>query len=237
MLNRPGLAESGGSRTAASPRVVVVGGGLAGMAAAVALQSVGVGVTLLEARKMLGGRAGSFEDSASGEILDNCQHVLLGCCTNLLDFYRRLGVLELIRFERAIHFIDGTGRQFDLWGVKGLSAPLHLGPALLRFGALTWGERLALSRAMLSMLRLGRGRLALETRSFGEWLDEHRQPASLVHKLYDPVLISALNEKTRDVSARTRSRCFRIRCSPTPAVTPWVCRTALEQALRQSSLR
>ncbi|MGA3067759.1 MAG: FAD-dependent oxidoreductase, partial [Tepidisphaeraceae bacterium] len=72
----------------AEERVVVVGGGLAGMAAAVALESRGRRVTLLEARKTLGGRAGSFEDPQTGETLDNCQHVLLGCCTNLLDFYR-----------------------------------------------------------------------------------------------------------------------------------------------------
>src|SRR5207249_2994028 len=71
-------------------RVIVIGGGLAGMACAVALESVGIRVTLLEARKSLGGRAGSFEDPQTGEQLDNCQHVLLGCCTNLIDFYHRI---------------------------------------------------------------------------------------------------------------------------------------------------
>jgi zeta-carotene desaturase len=172
------------------------------MAAAAALHSVGANVTLLEARKTLGGRAGSFRDPATDEVLDNCQHVLLGCCTNLLDFYRRLDALHLIRFEKSIHFLDGAGRQFDLFGVPGLPAPLHLGPALLRFDALTWGERVAMSRAMLAMMRLGRdGRKRLEDVPFGRWLDEHHQPASLIHKLYDPVLISGLNENTRDVSA------------------------------------
>ena len=63
----------------ASQRVVVVGGGLAGMAAAAALESAGIAVALLESRKTLGGRAGSFEDPQTGEALDNCQHVLLGC--------------------------------------------------------------------------------------------------------------------------------------------------------------
>ena len=91
-------------------KVIVIGGGLAGMAAAVALESAGANVTLIEARKSLGGRAGSFEDPQTGEILDNCQHVLLGCCTNLLDFYERLGVRHLIRFERKIHFRDENGR-------------------------------------------------------------------------------------------------------------------------------
>jgi zeta-carotene desaturase len=171
------------------------------MAAAAALHSAGANVTLIEARKTLGGRAGSFRDPATDEVLDNCQHVLLGCCTNLLDFYRRLDALHLIRFEKSIHFLDGAGRQFDLFGVPGLPAPLHLGPALLRFHVLTWAERVALSRAMAAMMRLGReGRKRLDDVPFGQWLDEHRQPASLIHKLYDPVLVSGLNEKTRDVS-------------------------------------
>src|SRR5262252_4131883 len=91
-------------------RVIVVGGGLAGMSAAVALESAGAGVTLIEARRTLGGRAGSFQDPQTGEMLDNCQHVLLGCCTNLIDFYRRIGVLPKIRFHDAIHFRDETGR-------------------------------------------------------------------------------------------------------------------------------
>jgi squalene-associated FAD-dependent desaturase len=183
-------------------RVVVVGGGLAGMAAAVALESAGLNVTLLEARRTLGGRAGSFEDPQTGEELDNCQHVLLGCCTNLLDFYRRIGAADRIRFEPAIHFIDETGRRQDLFGVRRLPAPLHLGPALLGFGLLSWAERIELSRATLAMIRLGRdGRQRLADVPFGTWLDEHGQSPELVRKLYDTVLIGALNEETRLASA------------------------------------
>src|SRR5438034_6784810 len=129
-------------------RVIVVGGGLAGMAAAVALESAGLEVTLVEARRILGGRAGSFEDPQTGELLDNCQHVLLGCCTNLIDFYRRIGVSDRIHWRRAIHFRDTHGGRHDLWGLQGLPAPLHLGPALLRFGALTFQEKFSLNRAM-----------------------------------------------------------------------------------------
>ncbi|HEX5243743.1 MAG TPA: hydroxysqualene dehydroxylase HpnE [Tepidisphaeraceae bacterium] len=188
--------------TGAPPRVVIVGAGLAGMAAAVALESAGVSVTLVEARRELGGRATSFEDPKTGEVLDNCQHVLLGCCTNLIDFYRRLGVLHHIDYQRTVHFMDESGRRFDLFGIRGLPAPLHLGPSMLRFGALTWGERIAASRAMMAMLRLGKaGRLALADVPFGQWLDEHRQPASLVRKLYDTILIGSLNEDPRNASA------------------------------------
>ncbi len=120
------------------PKVVVIGGGLAGMAAAVALESVGASVTLVEARATLGGRAGSFIDPQSGEKLDNCQHVLLGCCTNLIDFYRRIGVSDRITWERSVHFMDERGERFDLWGVRGLPAPLNLGPSLAEFGR--WGS-------------------------------------------------------------------------------------------------
>src|SRR3954451_9423387 len=119
-------------------RVIVVGGGLAGMACATALAGEGVAVTLLEARFALGGGAGSFEDpECEGGMLDNCQHVLLGCCTNLLDLYRRLGVAEKVAFHRRVHFLDERGGRHDLWAVGGMPASLHLGPAMLGFGLLT----------------------------------------------------------------------------------------------------
>ena len=190
-------------------RVVVVGGGLAGMAAAVALESAGHAVTLVEARKTLGGRAGSFEDPQSGEILDNCQHVLLGCCTNLIDFYRRLGVLDQIHWERTIHFVDVRGKQYGLSGTPGLPAPLHLGLSGLLFGALSIVERAALARAMVAMLRLGkRGRESLADVSFGQWLADHGQPDDLIDRFYDLVLVSALNEKCRDASAACAIQVF-----------------------------
>jgi zeta-carotene desaturase len=172
------------------------------MAAAVALEAAGWGVTLLESRKTLGGRAGSFEDPKTDEELDNCQHVLLGCCTNLIDFYRRIGAADRIEYHRTIHFLDEQGRWHDLSGIPGTPAPLNLAPSLLQFEALTWGERVALSRGMTAMLRLGRGgKEKLEGTSFGQWLDEQHQPAELVRKFYDPIIISALNEETRAASA------------------------------------
>jgi len=193
-----------------SKRVIVVGGGLAGMACAVGLAAHGTAVTLIEVRFALGGRAGSFEDQEHpGELLDNCQHVLLGCCTNLLDLYRRMGVSDKITFHRRVHFLDAHGGRHDLWAVGGLPAPLHLGPAMGLFSALTFGERLAVARAMLAMLRLGRsGREKLEGLPFGMWLDEHRQPETLVRKFYDPIVVSALNEETRRASAKYAIQVF-----------------------------
>src|SRR5215216_1846144 len=138
------------------PHIVIVGGGLAGMAAAVALAAAGIRVTLLEARRTLGGRAGSFEDPQTGEQLDNCQHVLLGCCTNLIDFYRRIGASAQIQFHRQIHFRDEAGRRHDLYGLQNTPAPLHLAPSLVKFSALSLADRWKLSEAMLHMAQLGR---------------------------------------------------------------------------------
>jgi zeta-carotene desaturase len=188
---------------------LVIGGGVAGIAAAVALESAGVHVTLIEARKSLGGRASSFIDPQSGQEIDNCQHVLLGCCTNLLDLYKRLGCLDRVRFEKTITFRDEKGKRHGLSGTPGFAAPTHLSASFLTFGILTVKEKIAYARAMLAMLRLGRkGREKLADVSFGQWLDDHQQPASLVTKMYEPVLVGALNEDCRKCSAQYAIQVF-----------------------------
>jgi len=91
-------------------RAVILGGGLAGIAAAIRLADRGAKVTLVETRKRLGGRATSFVDPTTGQVLDNCQHVLMGCCTNLLDLYKGLGVQDAIEWHRRLHFMNlGSG--------------------------------------------------------------------------------------------------------------------------------
>jgi squalene-associated FAD-dependent desaturase len=179
------------------------------MAAAVALDSAGAKVTLIEARRVLGGRAGSFQDPQTGETLDNCQHVLLGCCTNLIDFYRRIGAMGKIRFERTIRFGSG-GRQWGLFGIPGLPAPLHLGAAFAAFSLLSLRERAEVGRAMAAILRIGPEEMRrLDDVPYGQWLDERGQGAETVRKLYDPIVISGLNEQTRDSSAAYAIKIFR----------------------------
>lgn len=191
---------------------VIVGGGLAGVATAVALRAAGWQVTLVDSRANWGGRASSYVDPESGELLDNSQHILMGCCTNLLDLYERLGMGEQVTYFRNIPFIDAPddgGRRYVLRSLPGLPAPLHLSFGFATFGLLTLSEKFAAARAMRAMLAMGKsGREKLANVSFGQWLDEYRQPASLLPKLYDPVLVGALNEHTRDVSAKYAIQVF-----------------------------
>src|ERR1700721_4126834 len=86
--------------------VTVVGGGVAGLAAASALADSGYDVRLIERRPYVGGRASCYEHPGTGEIIDNCQHVLFGCCTNLIDLYRRIGVADNIFGDRRITIRD-----------------------------------------------------------------------------------------------------------------------------------
>src|SRR5690349_18829503 len=106
------------------PSVAVIGAGLAGLATSVALGSAGFEVDLFEARNFLGGRATSWPVGGDdAEMIDNCQHVLLRCCVNLLDLYKRLGVEERIRFYREF-FVEPGGRTSVLRrGI--LPAPAH----------------------------------------------------------------------------------------------------------------
>src|ERR1051326_1902680 len=114
---------STGERGLESATVAIVGGGLAGIAAGCALAGAGYRVSLLERRPYLGGRASSYQHPGTGEVVDNCQHVLLGCCTNLLDFYRRIGVEEKIRWFERLVFVEPGGRQSAI-SPTWLPAPL-----------------------------------------------------------------------------------------------------------------
>ena len=188
---------------------LVLGGGLSGIAAAVRLAQHGVRVTLIETSRRLGGRATSHEDPATGQILDNCQHVVMGCCTALLDLYRSLGVDQYVEWHSRLHFFDKRGRHDVLEGNVFLPAPLHLSPSMLRMRTLTLAERLAVSRAMLTMLRMGSaGRMELEGMTFTQWLAEHHQPRGAIDKFWAVVVVSALNQHPDRASAAAAIHVF-----------------------------
>ncbi len=189
-------------RSAAIPRVKIAGGGLAGLAAAAALGSLGFSVDLHEARPFLGGRATSFPLTPSledSERIDNCQHVLLRCCDNLLDFYRRCGVEEKIRFYDRLNFVR-PGGAVDVLAPGLLPAPLHMLGSFLRFGALPLGDRFRIMRALAALLR-ERRRADLDTFTMGEWLLEKQMTPEAVERFWRPILVSALNEEPERASA------------------------------------
>jgi squalene-associated FAD-dependent desaturase len=186
------------------PSVNIVGGGLAGLAAAAALGSAGFDVEVFEARAFLGGRATSFpvkpgDDEA--ELIDNCQHVLLRCCINLLDFYNRLGVADRIRFYREFTFLEPGGRRSTLR--RGpLPAPLHLSGSFLRMRCLGAADKLAIGRAMLALMRERSRRKDLDQITMLDWLREKNQPARAIERFWRQVLVSAINEELDRMAAQ-----------------------------------
>src|SRR6202167_1536694 len=114
-----------------SKSVIVIGGGLAGLSSAVALADAGFRVRLLEQKPFLGGRASSYA-LPTGEVVDNCQHVTLGCCTNLEDFYRRIGAAGKIRFFDRLFFSAPDGRRGVMEAVE-LPPPLHMAPSFAMY--------------------------------------------------------------------------------------------------------
>ncbi|MDX1566037.1 MAG: FAD-dependent oxidoreductase, partial [Phycisphaeraceae bacterium] len=182
------------SRPADTQPAVVLGGGVAGIAASLALAESGRAVTLLETSRKLGGRATSHRDPASGHLTDNCQHVVLGCCTNLLDLYRRLGVADQIQWHDRLHFFDKAGHH-DVMEAGPWPAPLHLSGAMRKFQCLSRNEKSAIRKAMLTMIRMGTsGRRSLGQTDFGSWLRQHKQPEGAIRKYWEVVVVSALNQ-------------------------------------------
>ena len=133
-----------------SPTVAVIGGGLAGLAASIALADSGFQVQLFERSPRLGGRATSYALSGS-EVIDNCQHVTLRCCTNLEDFYRRIGAADKIRYFDRLDFADSRGRTSPIHS-GWLPAPFHLTASFMKFQFLNWSDKRGIARAMLGIL-------------------------------------------------------------------------------------
>ena len=178
------------------PTVAIAGGGLAGLAAGCALSDAGFRVTLLERRPYLGGRASSYQHPGTGEIVDNCQHVLLGCCTNLLDFYRRAGVQDKIRWYEKLTFLEPGGRA-SVISPSALPAPLHTAIAFLRADCLSFRDKLSISCAMAALapsVPEDRGE------SFLNWLQRHGQTKQAIERFWKTILVSALNEDLDRVS-------------------------------------
>lgn len=195
-------ADSG---TTGRPHVVVVGGGLAGLAAAASLSSVDVRVTVVEARRRVGGRAASFEDPVTGGLVDACQHVAMGCCTNFLDLCRQAGLADFFRRDRTLWFIGPDGERAACTPSRLLPAPMHVTPLLVGMRHFSFREKFSLG---LGMLRLARYREPTGNEVGGtalEWLEAAGQPERVIRLFWQPVLESALGESI-DLVSTTAAR-------------------------------
>jgi len=202
-----GVAVSGGCQPSSEgKRVAVVGGGLAGMAAALALVENGCRVDLFEQKHRLGGRVGSFHDPRTGEQVDYCMHVAMGCCTNFLDFIRRTGVEDCFQRHRRLTFIGPNGDVCKFTSWPWLPAPLHLLPGFARLRYLTLGERLSIARCLMRL-----GRLKADDRrdkTAGEWLREQRQSQRTIDRFWSVILVSALGETVERVDLSMARKVF-----------------------------
>jgi zeta-carotene desaturase len=190
-----------------SKSVIVIGGGLAGLSSGVALAEAGFRVRLLEKRPHLGGRAASYV-LPGGEEIDNCQHVTLGCCTNLQDFYRRVGAADQIRFFDRLLFAAPDGQRGAIASVA-LPPPLHMAISFAFFPLLGWRDKRAIAQALLAIARSGgrpadlsSGGRSVENVTMLAWLQKHRQTARAIRRFWEVILVSALDEELDRIDAR-----------------------------------
>jgi zeta-carotene desaturase len=191
--------------------VTVVGAGVAGMSAACALAEAGFRVQLVERRGYLGGRASSYLHPGVNEVIDNCQHVLFGCCTNLQGFYRRIGVAHRIHWTSEMTMIEPGGRSSRLGPFKlgplRLPAPLHSAPSFLNSKAFTLDDKLSLGRAMRAMMKPEA--LVDSRESLGDWLRRHKQTEGAINRFWRLVIASALNAEIDSISVPYSAKVIR----------------------------
>jgi zeta-carotene desaturase len=188
--------------------VAVVGAGLAGLAAASALSAAGARVLILERKPFVGGRAYSYQHPALQEEID-CQHVLLGCCTNLIHLCRNAGVEDRIRWYDELTFLEPgseTGKPIRTHLKPGiLPAPLHTSFDFLRAPMLSLGDKVGIARGLLDFMR---GYPASDAESFATWLKRTGQTQRAIKHLWEPVIVGALNDSFENCSTKYAGQVF-----------------------------
>ena len=192
----------------AGRRVVVVGGGLAGIAAALDCAAAGASVTLVEVRRRLGGAAYSFE--REGLQMDNGQHVFLRCCNAYRALLARLGSEHLTAVQPRLEIpVLKPGSPPAVLRRGSLPAPLHLAGALARYPHLSQLERAGAAREALGLMRLGPDDAALDEVSFGDWLARHGQSTRAIAALWDLIALPTLNLPAAEASLALSAFVFR----------------------------
>ena len=170
------------------------------MACAVALAEAGLHVRLFEKKPHLGGRATSYMLPDGSEV-DNCQHLTLGCCTNLADFFRRVGADKKIRTYDRMYLMDSRGKRATMKpGI--LPPPLHMAPSMIFFSALSTADKRGICRALVAIARASGSPANAEGVTMLEWLEGMKQTRAAIAKFWRVVLVSALDEELDRAEAR-----------------------------------
>jgi len=170
------------------------------MSCAVALAEAGIRVRLFEKKPHLGGRATSYTLPDGSEV-DNCQHLTLGCCTNLADFFRRVGAEKKIRMYDRMYLMDRHGSRGTMKsGV--LPPPLHMAPSMMFFGALSTADKRGIAKALMTIARAGGSPSGIEGITMLEWLQRMKQTTGAIQRFWRVVLVSALDEELDRAEAR-----------------------------------
>ncbi len=190
-------------------RVAVVGGGLAGLAAALGCGDAGADVTVFESRPRLGGA--TFSITREGRTLDNGQHIALRCCTAYRSFLRRLRVEDslVLQPRLAIPVLAPGGRRATL-ARTSLPAPLHLAASLLAYRHLPLTDRLAAIRAVAALRSLEPGDPALDEETFGSWLERHGQSPRAIAALWNLIVLPTINLPAEEASLLLATTVFRV---------------------------
>jgi squalene-associated FAD-dependent desaturase len=182
---------------------VIIGGGFAGLSAAVALAERGLGVTVLEAKPTLGGRAYSFEDAESGDMVDNGQHVMMGCYHQTLDFLDKIGTRDrlIVHRDLEIEMLDGPGRP-ALLKTAALPGPFHIAAGVMRYQHLSLGERLGVLSAAMRLMYMRRfAPDLLKQMTVAEFTARAAQGEQARRTFWYPLVVATLNEQPQRASA------------------------------------
>jgi zeta-carotene desaturase len=158
---------------------------------------------MLERKPYVGGRACSYEHPALGEVVDS-QHVLLGCCTNLIDLCEQAGSADKIRWYDKQTFLEPNGNSCTI-EASGLPAPLHFAPSFVGMSTLGWKDKLGMARGLMEFFR---GYPAEDNESVEQWLKRTRQTERSIRHFWNPILMATLNDKAAHCSTHYAGKVF-----------------------------
>ena len=182
-------------------KVIIIGGGISGVSAAVRLLDNGFHVNIIESRGVLGGRSFSFKDKETGIELDNGQHVITKACSMYLDLSARLGVLSKWKQQDEFHLqVYDKFNKLAILKSSLLPSPFHLAPSFFNYSHLNISDKVSICKALYQAKRTNRDNQGLDELPFGEWLAQYKQSPRSIEFFWNLIIMPILNDRVQDVS-------------------------------------